>query len=66
MLLGGLLFLLLSLALRLAITLAPAAAGSAWGRFLTTGLGSFLSFWGGLKLFLRLGLYQKEKAEPAQ
>jgi len=65
-LLGGLLFWLLGLALHLAIALIPAAAGSAWGRFLAVGLGTFLTVWGGLKLFLRLGLYQKEKATPAQ
>lgn len=65
-LLGGLLFWLFGLALRLAITLVPAFAVSAWGRFLSAGLGTFLTVWGGLKLFERLGLYQKEKIEPAQ
>ena len=65
-LLGGLLFWLLSLVLQLALTLIPAAAGAAWGIFLTAGLGAFLTVWGGLKLFLRLGLYQKEMTTPAQ
>lgn len=65
-LLGGLLYWLLSLALRLAITLIPAAAGSAWGIFLVAGLGTFLTVWGGLKLFLRLGLYQKENSAPVK
>jgi hypothetical protein len=65
-LLGGLLFLLLGQILRLALTLIPAAAGSAWAIFLTAGLGTFLSVWGGLKLLLRLGLYHKEKTKPAQ
>lgn len=64
-LLGGSLFLLLSLALGLMLTLVPAASGSAWGTFLTAGLGTFFSVWGGLKLMLRLGLYQKEAA-PAR
>ena len=64
-LLGGLLFWLLSLALGLALALVPAVAGSAWGSFLTAGLGTFLTVWGGIKLLLRLGLYQKEAA-PAR
>ena len=64
-LLGCLLIWLSSLALSLALTLVPAAAGSAWGSFLTAGLGAFFSVWGGLQLMLRLGLYQKEAA-PAQ
>jgi membrane-associated phospholipid phosphatase len=65
-LLGGLLFWLLGLALRLALTLIPAAVGSSWGTFLAAGLGTFLTLWGGLKLFSLLGLYQKEKTAPAQ
>jgi membrane-associated phospholipid phosphatase len=65
-LLGGLLFWLFSLALGLAITLVPALAVSAWGRFLSAGLGTFLTVWGGLKLLVRLGFYQKEKAAPVQ
>ena len=65
-LLGGLLFGLFSLALRQAMTLIPAAAGSAWETFLAAGLGTFLSVWGGLKLLLRLGLYQKKEAPPAR
>jgi membrane-associated phospholipid phosphatase len=65
-LLGGLLFWLLSLGLRLAITLVPAVAVSAWGNFLSAALGTFLSILGGLKLFERLGLYRKETMEPAQ
>lgn len=65
-LLGGLLFWLLGLALRQGLTLVPAIAGSAWAIFLAAGLATFLTVWGGLKLFLRLGLYQKEKTTPAQ
>jgi membrane-associated phospholipid phosphatase len=61
-LLGGLLFWLFGLA----ITLVPAVAVSARGSFLSAGLGTFLTIWGGLKLFVLLGLYQKEKTEPAQ
>jgi len=64
-LLGCLLIWLFGLALGLALTLVPAAAGSAWGSFLTAGLGAFFSVWGGLKLMLRLGLYRKEAA-PAR
>jgi len=64
-LIGGLLFLLLGLALRQALTLVPAVAGSPWGSFLTAGLGIFLSVWGGMKLMLGLGLYRKE-TEPAR
>lgn len=62
--LAGLLFLGLRLALEQALALVPAAAGSAWGIFLTAGLGTFLAVWGGMKLLLVLGLYQKV-AEPA-
>ena len=64
-LLGGLLFLLLGLALRQALALVPAVAGSPWGTFLTAGLGTFLTVWGGIKLLMLLGLYQKEAA-PAR
>lgn len=60
--LGGLLFLLLGLALKLLLTLLPALAGSPWGTFLTAGLATFLTVWGGMKLFLLLGLYKKEAA----
>ncbi|MFH2107398.1 MAG: phosphatase PAP2 family protein [Chrysiogenia bacterium] len=65
-LLGGLLFWLLSLALRLVLALIPAAAGSAWGIFLAAGLGTFLTLWGGLQLFLRLGLYHKVNPAPVK
>ncbi len=65
-LLGGLLFWMLHLALSLAMTSVPAVAGSAWGSFLAAGLATFLAVWGGLQLFLRLGLYQKEMAAPAR
>ncbi len=58
-LLGGMLFWLISLALRQALLLAPAVAGSPWGRFLTAGLSVFLSIWIGLRLFARLGLYRE-------
>jgi membrane-associated phospholipid phosphatase len=61
-LLGGLLFLLLGLALKQAIALVPAAAGSPWENFLSAGLGTFFTIWGGLKLMARLGLYRKEAA----
>ncbi len=63
-LLGGLLFWLISLGLQPAITWVP-AANSALGRFLFAVLGTFISIWGGLKLFMHLGLYRKEKATPA-
>jgi len=59
-LLGGLLFWLFGLTLDLAITLVPALAVSAWGRFLSAGLSTFLTVWGGLKLFERLGLYRNK------
>ncbi len=62
---SGLLFMVLGLALAQALAGIPAAAGSAWGRFLTTGLGTFLTIWGGMKLSLRLGLYQKDETAPA-
>jgi membrane-associated phospholipid phosphatase len=64
-LLAGLLFWLLSRALGLALTLLPAVAGSAWGTFLTAGIATFLTVWGGIKLLLRLGLYRQEAA-PAR
>lgn len=64
-LLGSLLFWLLSLALGLAFARVPAVAGSPWASFLTAGLGTFLSVWGGIKLLLLLGLYKKEAA-PAR
>jgi len=64
-LLGGLLFMLLMLALRQALVLVPAVAASPWGSFLTAGLGTFFAVWGGMKLLLKLGLY-KEEAEPAR
>lgn len=64
--LGLLLFWLFGLALHLAITLLPEVAGSPWGSFLAAGLGTFLTIWGGLKLFLRLGLYRKERAAAAR
>jgi len=59
-LLGGLLFLLLGQALRLALALIPTAAGSVWGMFLTAGLGTFFTIWGGIQLLLRLGLYRRQ------
>jgi membrane-associated phospholipid phosphatase len=62
-LLVGLLFWLLHLALRLALLSLPVIAASRWGNFLAAGLATFLAVWGGLKLLLRLGLYQNEKAE---
>jgi hypothetical protein len=64
-LLGGLLFWLLSLALGLAFARVPAMAGSPWASFLSTGLGTFLAIQGGIKLLLLLGLYKKEAA-PAR
>ena len=60
--LGGVLFLLLGLALKQALALVPAVADSPWGTFLTAGLGTFLTVWGGIKLLLLLGLYKKEAA----
>jgi len=59
-LLGGLFFWLLNLALRLATELLPAAADPAWARFLAAALGTFLTLWGSLHIFQRLGLYRKE------
>jgi membrane-associated phospholipid phosphatase len=64
-LLGGLLFLLLGLALKQALALVPSVANSPWGTFLTASLGTFLTVWGGIKLLLLLGLYRKA-AEPAR
>ncbi len=58
-LLSGLLFWLLSLLLRQGASLLPAIATSPWRRFLAAGLGSFLTLWGGLRLFQRLGLYRQ-------
>jgi membrane-associated phospholipid phosphatase len=61
-LLGGLLFWLLGLTLRQVLLLVPAVAGSPWGMFLTAGLGTFLTIWGGTKLLLRLGLYHRKES----
>ncbi len=65
-LLGGLFFFSLSLALNRAVFLIPALSGTPWRQFLTAGLSTFLTLWGGLKLFMLLGLYQKEKADPVR
>lgn len=61
-LIGGAIFSLLGLGLRRLVLLLPAVAGAPWGRFLIAGLGAFLSFWLGIKLLLRLGLYRKPAA----
>ena len=61
-LLGVLLFWLFSLALGLAFARVPALAGSPLASFLSAGLGTFLSVWGGLRLFMHLGLYRREEA----
>jgi membrane-associated phospholipid phosphatase len=58
-LLGGLLFWVLSLLLRHGVSLLPAVTASRWGMFLVSGLGSFLTLWGGLWLFRHLGLYRQ-------
>jgi membrane-associated phospholipid phosphatase len=63
-LLSGLLFLLINMALQSLVTWIPAAA-SVWGRFLFAALATFISIWGGLKLYMYLGLYQKGKTTPA-
>jgi len=60
-LLGGILFWLLSLALARLLALFPAFADSGGGSFLAAGLGTFLTVWGGVKLFARLGLYRKSE-----
>jgi hypothetical protein len=65
-LLGGPLFLLISLALRQALALVPSAAGAPWASFLAAGLGTFISIWGGLKLFTLLGLYRESEGAPAR
>ncbi|MBN2345904.1 MAG: phosphatase PAP2 family protein [Candidatus Aminicenantes bacterium] len=57
-LLGGLLFWMLALGLRQAVSLLPVLSVSPWGKFLVSGLGTFLTLWGGLQLFRRLGLYR--------
>ena len=57
-LLGGLIFLLLNLALRQGLAWLHVPAGE-WSNFLATGLGCFLTFWGSLKILLRLGFYKK-------
>jgi membrane-associated phospholipid phosphatase len=64
-LLGGLLFWLLSLALGQALALIPGLAGSSWGIFLAASLGTFLTLWGGLKLLMRLGLYHRPATTTA-
>jgi membrane-associated phospholipid phosphatase len=64
-LLGGLFFGLLGLVLDRALFLVPAIGGTPWGKFLAAGLGAFLTLWGGLWLFLRLGLYHR-KEQAAQ
>jgi len=65
-LLAGVIYGLLGLALHQAVTLLPAFAGSPWGRFLNAALGTFLSVWIGIKLYLRLGLYAKGGAAAAR
>lgn len=60
--LGGFLFWLFSLGLQQALTLIPAIAGSGWVRFLSGGLGAFLTIWGNLKVCLKLGLYRQERS----
>lgn len=65
-LLGGLLFWLLHQALSLAMHALPVVAASPWGSFLAAGLATFLAVWGGVKLFLLLGLYREQEAAPAR
>ena len=36
-----------------------------WGSFLTAGLGTFLTVWGGIKLLLLLGLYRRQEMPAA-
>ena len=57
-LLGGLIFLLLNWALRQGLARLHISSGS-WSIFISTGLGCFLTFWGSVKILLRLGFYKK-------
>lgn len=61
-LLGGAIFSLLAAGLRRIVVLIPALAGAPWGRFLAAALATFLCFWLGMELYLRLGLYRKPAA----
>jgi membrane-associated phospholipid phosphatase len=61
-LLGGIIFSLLAWGLRQLVVLVPALAGAPWGRFLAAALATFLCFWLGMELYLRLGLYRKPAA----
>lgn len=61
-LLGGAIFSLLAAGLRRIVVLVPALAGAPWGRFLAAALATFLCFWLGMELYLRLGLYRKPAA----
>lgn len=61
-LLGGVIFSLLAKGLRQIVVLVPALAGAPWGRFLAAALATFLCFWLGMELYLRLGLYRKPAA----
>ncbi len=61
-LLGGVIFSLLAAGLRRIVVLIPALAGAPWGRFLAAALSTFLCFWLGMELYLRLGLYRRPAA----
>lgn len=61
-LLGGAIFSLLAAGLRRIVVLIPALAGAPWGRFLAAALATFLCFWLGMALYLRLGLYRRPAA----
>jgi membrane-associated phospholipid phosphatase len=64
-LIGGLIFLLFDWSLHRGLVWLAIGSGS-WLFFFSTGLDCFLTFWLSVRLCLRLGLYQKEKTEPAQ
>ena len=64
-LIGALIFLLLNWSLRQGLARLDIGSDS-WAVFFSTGLSCFLCFWLSVRLCLRLGLYQKEKTEPAQ
>ena len=65
-LLGGLFFFLIQAGLQLGLDRLKAPVDSHWLRFLVAFATCFLSFWGGLMLFERLGLYRHKKPAGEQ
>ena len=58
-LLCSLFYFLINWALSHALNLVHVTTDAAWSGFLIAGLGSFLTLWGSVKLFLKLGLYKE-------